>query len=41
MIFKHLLIKKGIKIYYEDENPQVNLNKISEMLKSEPIIENG
>ncbi len=29
------------KIIFEDDNQQVDLNKISEMLKSEPIIENG
>ncbi len=29
------------KIYYESENQKVNLVEISEMLKSEPIIENG
>jgi len=29
------------KLYYESENKQVNLVEISEMLKSEPIIEGG
>lgn len=29
------------KIYYEKNNRKVNLTEISEMLKSEPIIENG
>lgn len=29
------------KLVYEEANKQVNLNEISEMLKSEPIIENG
>jgi len=29
------------KIVYEEEGTQIDLNKISEMLKAEPIIENG
>lgn len=29
------------KIVYEENGQQVDLNKISEMLKAEPIIENG
>jgi len=29
------------KIIFEEENQKADLNKISEMLKSEPIIENG
>jgi hypothetical protein len=29
------------KIVYEEDGQQVDLNKISEMLKAEPIIENG
>ena len=29
------------KVVYEEDGEQVDLNKISEMLKSEPIIENG
>ena len=29
------------KIIYEENEQQVDLNKISEMLKAEPIIENG
>jgi len=29
------------KIIYEEDGHQVDLNKISEMLKAEPIIENG
>ena len=29
------------KIIYEENGQQVDLNKISEMLKAEPIIENG
>ena len=29
------------KIIYEEKGQQVDLNKISEMLKAEPIIENG
>ena len=29
------------KIIYEEDGQQVDLNKISEMLKAEPIIENG
>jgi len=29
------------KIVYEEDGNQVDLNKISEMLKAEPIIENG
>ena len=29
------------KIIYEEDERQVDLNKISEMLKAEPIIENG
>lgn len=29
------------KLYFEDENIKINLVEISEMLKSEPIIENG
>jgi len=29
------------KIIYEENRQQVDLNKISEMLKAEPIIENG
>jgi hypothetical protein len=29
------------KIVYEEDGKQVDLNKISEMLKAEPIIENG
>ena len=29
------------KIIYEENDQQVDLNKISEMLKAEPIIENG
>jgi len=29
------------KIVYEEDGKQVNLNKISEMLKAEPIIDNG
>jgi hypothetical protein len=29
------------KIIYEEDGRQVDLNKISEMLKAEPIIENG
>jgi len=33
--------KENFKIIYEEEDKQVNLIEISEMLKSEPIIENG
>lgn len=29
------------KLYYENNNQKVNLAEISEMLKAEPIIENG
>ena len=29
------------KLYYEENNQKVNLVEISEMLKAEPIIENG
>jgi len=43
-IFSFLSIfeeKEQFKIYYENENQKVNLVEISEMLKAEPIIENG
>src|SRR6187402_1291981 len=33
--------EERFKLYYEEDGKQVNLVKISEDLKSEPIIENG
>ncbi|CAG2531946.1 hypothetical protein MAR621_02598 [Maribacter dokdonensis] len=44
VLFQFLKIfeeNKQFKLLYEKENIQVNLVKISEMLKAEPIIEDG
>lgn len=44
VLFQFLKIfeeNKQFKLVYEDENIQVNLVRISEMSKAEPIIENG
>ncbi|MEP2280358.1 hypothetical protein [Maribacter sp.] len=44
VLFQFLKIfeeNKQFKLLYENENIQLNLVKISEMLKAEPIIENG
>lgn len=44
VLFQFLKIfeeNKQFKLLYENENIQVNLVKISEMLKAEPIIEDG
>jgi hypothetical protein len=43
-IFSFLSIfeeNEEFKLYYEENNQKVNLVEISEMLKAEPIIENG
>jgi len=43
-LFKFLQIFEDndeFKIYFTSKNQKVNLNEISEMLKAEPIIENG